>query len=197
MTRFTISRRAAVLSLAGTALAVSVGTGVSVATSPTVAQTPGATAVAQAGAHSHAPKTSAQRALWGNWVKVWNGDYDRAPGIISPKFRVHVSLLDGSSDTAIRGVDGLTTWIKQSRAMFNDFKITTQVGPFVDGKHIVGRWAATGTYAGGVPGATAPIGTKIAFTGTDILRTEHGKVVEYWLHSDTIALLGQLGVGAK
>ncbi|MET7718004.1 ester cyclase [Streptomyces sp. NPDC005407] len=115
----------------------------------------------------------------------------------SPRFRVHVSLLDGSSDTAIRGVDGLTAWIKQSRAIFKDFKITTQVDPCVDGKHIVGRWAATGTYAGGVPGATAPIGTKISFTGADIPRTEHGKVVEYWLHSDTIALLGQLGVGAK
>lgn len=65
MSRFAISRRAAVLSLAGATLAVSVGTGVSVATSPTVAQTPGATAIAQAGAQSHAPTKSAQRALWG------------------------------------------------------------------------------------------------------------------------------------
>ncbi|NUK05796.1 ester cyclase [Streptomyces lunaelactis] len=135
--------------------------------------------------------------MWENWAKVWNGDYDRAPGVISPKFRVHVSLLDGSPDTAIRGVEGLTAFVKQSRTLFNDLKFTTQVGPFIDGKHVVGRWIATGTYAGGIPGATAPVGTKVTFTGTDILRTEHGKVVEYWLNTDTIALLGQLGVGGK
>ncbi|NUK12003.1 ester cyclase [Streptomyces lunaelactis] len=45
--------------------------------------------------------------------------------------------------------------------------------------------------------AAAPVGTKVTFTGTDILRTERGKVVEDWLHSDTIALFGQLGVGGK
>jgi hypothetical protein len=44
--------------------------------------------------------------------------------------------------------------------------------------------------------ATAPAGTKIEFTGIDMLRAEGGKLVEYWVNSDVHVLLAQLGVGA-
>lgn len=135
-----------------------------------------------------------QRALWNNWVQLWNGDYAQADRIISPDFRVNVALLDGSSDDAIRGPEGLTQWIKQSRGPFNDFELTTRVGPLIDGKYVVGRWEATGTYKGGFPGATAEPGTAVTFEGTDILRVEDGEVAEYWLNSDTASLLAQLEV---
>ncbi|MFD0395029.1 ester cyclase [Streptomyces nogalater] len=54
------------------------------------------------------------------------------------------------------------------------------------------RWTATGTYAGGFPGAKAEPGTRVTFTGTDTLRIEDGEFVEYWLNSDTLQLLTQL-----
>ncbi|MGW3174413.1 ester cyclase [Streptomyces sp. NPDC001153] len=54
------------------------------------------------------------------------------------------------------------------------------------------RWTATGTYAGGFPGAKAQPGTTVTFTGTDTLRVNDGKFVEYWLNSDTLQLLTQL-----
>jgi hypothetical protein len=41
------------------------------------------------------------------WLRLWNGDFAQAPGIISPDFRVHAALLDGGDGSSIRGVDGL------------------------------------------------------------------------------------------
>jgi hypothetical protein len=48
-----------------------------------------------------------------------------------------------------------------------------------------------------LPGASAPAGTPIDFTGTDLLRTEHGRLSEYWLNSDTLQLVTQLQVTAS
>ena len=135
-----------------------------------------------------------QRALWQDWVHLWNGDYAQADRIISSEFRVHVALLDGSSEDAIRGPGGLTRWIKDSRGIFSDLKFNMQVGPLIDGQYIVGRWEATGPYKGGMPGATAAPGTDVTFTGTDIVLVKGGKIVEYWLNADSASLLAQLGV---
>ncbi|WP_199836140.1 ester cyclase [Streptomyces sp. TP-A0356] len=54
------------------------------------------------------------------------------------------------------------------------------------------RWTATGTYAGGFPGAHAEPGTLVTFTGTDTLRMQDGKFVEYWVNTDTLQWLTQL-----
>lgn len=131
---------------------------------------------------------------WAAWALIWNGDYSHATNLIADDFRVHVTLLDGSPDTAIRGPEGLTTWIDQTRVAFSTMVFNTELGPFADGDYLIGRWEATGTYAGGWPGATAPAGTTVSFTGTDILRFENGKAVEYWLHSDMASLFTQLGM---
>ncbi|CAM5700774.1 Gamma-aminobutyraldehyde dehydrogenase [Streptomyces glaucescens] len=48
-------------------------------------------------------------------------------------------------------------------------------------------------YAGGVPGATAPVGTKVSFSGNDILRVRDGRFVEYWTCTDVLDGLSQLG----
>ena len=135
-----------------------------------------------------------QRALWQKWLQLWNGDYAQADRIISSEFRVHVALLDGSSEDAIRGPGGLTRWIKDSRGIFSDLRFTTKVGPLIDGQYIVGRWEATGPYKGGMPGATATPGTDVTFTGTDIVLVKDGEIVEYWLNADSASLLAQLGV---
>ncbi|MER6207437.1 ester cyclase [Streptomyces sp. NPDC001642] len=129
-----------------------------------------------------------------NWLRLWNGGYDRAPGIISPAFRVHAALLDGGDGSSIRGADGLVAWIKQTRAAFPDLRFTEQVTPLIDGRHASVRWTATGTYAGGFPGAKAEPGTVVTFTGTDTLRMRDGRFVEYWVNTDTLQLLTQLKV---
>ncbi|WP_416964232.1 ester cyclase [Streptomyces sp. Agncl-13] len=127
-----------------------------------------------------------------DWLRLWNGDYDRAPGIISPAFKVHAALLDGGDSSSIRGVDGLVAWIAQTRAAFPDLRFTEQIAPLIDGRHASIRWTATGTYAGGFPGAEAEPGTVVTFTGTDTLRMRDGRFVEYWVNTDTLQLLTQL-----
>jgi len=142
------------------------------------------------------PPRAQQERLVRDWVQVWNGDYAPAKRIIAPTFGVHAALLDGGDGSAIKGPDGLVAMVSQIRAPFPDLRFDVQVGPIIDGPHVVVRWIATGTYQGGFPGATAPVGTRITFTGVDILRTEHGKFVEYWLNADTTLLLTQLKVTA-
>ncbi|QIY77476.2 ester cyclase [Streptomyces sp. RLB1-33] len=155
-------------------------------TSPATAAERTATAHDRRGAE-HKPKT-----MLDAWLRLWNGDFAQAPGIISPGFRVHAALLDGGDGSSIRGVDGLVAWIGQTRAAFRDLRFTIEVPPLVDGRYASVRWTATGTYAGGFPGAKAQPGTVVTFTGTDTLRMRDGKFVEYWVNTDTLSLLTQL-----
>jgi len=131
------------------------------------------------------------------WLRLWNGDYHQAEGLLDSRFRVHAALMDGGDGDAVAGPQGLVDWIRQTRAVLPDLRFTIQVGPVVQDDHIALRWIAEGTYGGGFPGATASIGTPVAFTGTDLLRVEDGRFVEYWVNSDIHVLLRQLRVSAS
>ncbi|SFF28628.1 ester cyclase [Streptomyces mirabilis] len=155
-------------------------------TSPTTAAERTATA------HDRRAAEPRPKAMLDAWLRLWNGDFAQAPGIISPGFRVHAALLDGGDGSSIRGVDGLVAWIGQTRAAFRDLRFTIEVPPLVDGRYASVRWTATGTYAGGFPGAKAQPGTVVTFTGTDTLRMRDGKFAEYWVNTDTLSLLTQL-----
>ncbi|WP_405866961.1 ester cyclase [Streptomyces sp. NBC_01515] len=163
------------------------------ATTATASDTsPKTTAATITTVRSHHEGTQRPKAMLDDWLRLWNGDYERAPGIISPAFRVHAALLDGGDGSSIRGADGLVAWITQTRAAFPDLRFTEQVAPLIDGHHASIRWTATGTYAGGFPGAKAEPGTVVTFTGTDTLRMRGGRFVEYWVNTDTLQLLTQL-----
>lgn len=145
-------------------------------------------------AQDHQGAAKKPKGMLDAWLRLWNGDFAQASGIISSDFRVHAALMDGGDGSSIRGVDGLVAWIGQTRAAFPDLRFTTEVAPLVDGHHASLRWTATGTYAGGFPGARAEPGTVVTFTGTDTLRMRNGKFVEYWVNTDTLLLLTQLKV---
>ncbi|MCT9007697.1 ester cyclase [Streptomyces rhizosphaerihabitans] len=181
-------RRALLLVLAAPA-----ALGLTATTAAADTSTTGSSARAASGAGRHGTARK-PKAMLDAWLRLWNGDYTQAPGIISADFRVHAALLDGGDGSAIRGVDGLVAWIGQTRAAFPDLRFAIQVAPLVDGRHASVRWTATGTYAGGFPGAKAAPGTEVAFTGTDTLRIRDGRFVEYWVNSDTLQLLTQLKV---
>ncbi|MFI6172343.1 ester cyclase [Nocardia sp. NPDC051052] len=135
------------------------------------------------------------KTLLDDWLTLWNGDYTPVNDIIAPDFHVHAAPMGGGEQT-IEGPDGLVEWIAQTRAACTELVFTVQVGPIVDRDHLALRWIAVGTYGGGFPGATAPVGTAIHFTGTDIVRIEQDKIVEYWINSDIHVLLATLGVHA-
>ncbi|MEU6219165.1 ester cyclase [Streptomyces sp. NPDC047022] len=134
------------------------------------------------------------RTMLDTWVRLWNGDLARAAVIIAPDFRIHAALLDGGDGSNFRGADGLVAWISQTRAAFPDLHFDVEVPPLIDGHYASVRWTATGTYAGGFPGAQAEPGTVVTFTGTDTLRMEDGRFAEYWINSDTLELVSQLQV---
>ena len=130
------------------------------------------------------------------WVSLWNGDTSIAAQIISPNNRVHAAMFDGGDGSAVGGVSGMVNLITQMRSLMSDLVFAPEVGPLVDGQHVVVRWVADGHYGGGIPGAGAPVGTAVVFHGTDILRVADGVVVEYWLNADALDLMTQLQVGA-
>lgn len=138
--------------------------------------------------------TPVPQQLLNGWLTLWNGVYTSADDLVATDFRLHAALLDGGDGGAVRGPDALVDWIDRTRAPFTELVFSVQVGPITDRDHLVIRWEAVGTYGGGFPGATAPAGTAIRFTGIDILRIEHAKVTEYWVNSDMHVLLATLGV---
>lgn len=138
--------------------------------------------------------TQTSDALWTAWLAMWNGDLARADSIIAPQFVAHFAPA-GASPGTINGPEAMKQWIGGSLAAFTDATFVTEVGPLVDGAFIAGRWLFRGSYAGGIPGASATaIGNEVSYAGMDMLRIEAGQIVEYWLCADMMSLLQQLGV---
>lgn len=142
------------------------------------------------------PDRAAATALVDSWLALWNGDYDIATTIVSDSNRVHAAMMDGGDGSAVAGVSGMQDFVRQTRSVSSDLVFSIDVGPLVDGDHVIVRWIATGHYGGGLPGAGAPVGTEVTITGTDILRVSGNQIVEYWLNADMLALMTQLQVGA-
>jgi len=127
-----------------------------------------------------------------SWLALWNGEHAAAEELLAPGFQLHAAMMDGGDGSAVDGPRALVGWIASTRAAVPDLTFSIQVGPIVDGDLIALRWRAEGTYAGGMPGAGAPVGTGVDFTGTDVLRVAGGRLAEYWVNSDTLLLLTQL-----
>jgi predicted ester cyclase len=62
-----------------------------------------------------------------------------------------------------------------------------------NGDLVAARWAGRGRYRGGMPGAIAAAGTPVGFGGIDLLRVRGDRFAEYWVSSDGLALMAQLG----
>lgn len=138
--------------------------------------------------------TAHAKALFQQWTDVWNGDYGKASEIITDDFSMHAALIDGGDGSAYHGPEGLVSLVQQIRGIFPDLWFSLVVGPVIDDDYVCGHWTATGAYGGGFPGANAPVGTKVTWTGTDTLRIEHGKLAEYWFNGDSLVLLQGLQV---
>ncbi len=137
---------------------------------------------------------SGLKALWQPWAALWNGDLALLDQIIAVDFLAHAAPISGNGSDEIVGRQGLGTWISGIRAAAPDLLFTTHVGPLAEGDFLSGRWAASGTYRGGMPGVPATaVGSHVSFTGTDTLRVAGGQIAEYWANADMLQLLQQLG----
>lgn len=128
--------------------------------------------------------------LYERWLlEMWNGDFRLAHDLVGPGFVGHWPGVD------VRGPDELIATLEQGHAPFSGVTVTLDMGPIVDGAIVAARWTFAGSYRGGLPGTTVPEGTRIAFSGHDILRAEGDRFAEYWVISDTQRLSQQLGMG--
>ncbi|MGP3959026.1 ester cyclase [Nonomuraea sp. 3N208] len=128
--------------------------------------------------------------LYERWLlEMWNGDFTLAHDLVTPGFAGHWPGMD------VHGPEGLVEALKQGHAPFDDVTVTLDVGPIVDGDRVAARWTFAGVYRGGLPGAGALSGTRVTFSGHDILRAEGDRFAEYWVISDAQTFNRQLRIG--
>jgi predicted ester cyclase len=132
-------------------------------------------------------------AIWEQWIAMWNGDLAMADLLMAPDYVLHMSPVGGKDLSVYAGPKGMADWIAQLHQAIDPFVFDVQVQPLFGNNMIAGRWLARGSYKGGFPGAKAAPGTPITFAGADFLRVENGKIAEYWLSSDQLELVKQLG----
>jgi predicted ester cyclase len=135
-----------------------------------------------------------RRTLYERWLlELWQGEESVAHEILSDDFTIHQARSEPGESEAVRGAQAGIELVRMGRAPFSQVTFAIEVGPIVEGDMVAARWMGRGAYAGGFPGATAPEGTAVAFGGIDIMRVADGRLAEYWVSSDGIALMQQLG----
>ncbi len=133
--------------------------------------------------------------LYTRWMEMWNGDLDAADEIFADDCVTHPAPTTTGEPPVYRGPDEMRRFVEQGRAIFREVAFRALDEPIVEGNRLACRWIGEGTYGGGMPGASAKAGTRISFGGIDVWRLENGKVAEYWVASDGLHLMAQLGVG--
>lgn len=126
--------------------------------------------------------------LYRRWLfELWYGEFSVAEEILAPEFVGHWPGYE------VRGPQETAAQIRQSHEYFSDIELTLDVGPVIDDALVAAQWTFHGTYQGGIPGTTAPTGTRISLAGQDIFRCADGKFTEYWVVSDGVGMLTALG----
>lgn len=129
------------------------------------------------------------RRLYEQWLyQLWtSGEPETAARLVTPDFVGHWPGQD------VHGPADLASTVQQSLRLFSGVTTAIEVGPVVDGDLVAARWRFQGAYAGGIPGATVPVGTPITLRGADLLRYAGDRFQEYWVSSDALELMAALG----
>ena len=134
------------------------------------------------------------RELYRRWMlELWNGDLAVAGQLVTDDFVVHQARVDATASEEVRGPEAAARMVREGHAPFDGLAFEIEVGPVVEGDLVAARWVGRGRYRGGLPGATAPAGTPVVFGGIDLLRARDGRFAEYWVSSDGLQLMAQLG----
>lgn len=128
------------------------------------------------------------------WVDAWNGDSRKVKDIAAEQCTIHQIRTDEESVTDKAGAEALKGIIDKAKVLFDRVSMTVDVGPIEEGEYVSARWTFSGNYLGGMPGAQAEVGKRVAFSGNDMLRIKEGMITDYWVTSDGIHLLEQLEI---
>jgi len=129
--------------------------------------------------------------MYDRWMEMWNGRSELADELVAPGCPIHQPPND------MRGPEGVRQMVEMGRAPFEEITFRIEGEPIIEDNRLAARWTSEGIYRGGIPGATVAPGTRITFGGIDIWRVEDGKIAEYWVSSEGLHLMAQLGVGQE
>jgi predicted ester cyclase len=130
--------------------------------------------------------------LYRRWLlEVWAAPDARLDALAAELFTPELVIHQGGVDYPT-GPAAVAELIRQARAPFRDIQLRIDVGPLVDGDHVSARWTFSGAYTGGL-GVPASMGTPVSFHGIDIMRAQGDRIAEYWVSSDGLDLMSQLG----
>ncbi|WP_344165384.1 ester cyclase [Nocardiopsis rhodophaea] len=136
------------------------------------------------------------KTLYAKWIdELWHADPKEmgaiAAEISAPDFVGHWPTKD------IYGPDQLAEMIRDGVSLFSSVRVEVTVGPLVEGDLVSARWMFRGVYNGEFPGSPVEAGAEVSFSGMDIMRYAEGKFSEYWVCSDGIQFMEQLGFVPK
>jgi hypothetical protein len=107
--------------------------------------------------------------LYRRWMlELWNGDLSVAAEIVTGDFVVHQARADGAASEELRGPEAVLRMVREGHAPFEGLAFAIEVGPVVEGDLVAARWVGRGRYRG-------------------------GRFAEYWVSSDGLQLMAQLG----
>jgi steroid delta-isomerase-like uncharacterized protein len=120
---------------------------------------------------------------------IWNrGDLAAVDEVMSANGKYHGPHMPN-------GMGDRETWrraIGMYRSAFPDSRITYDE-LIVSGDTVVGRWSATATHTGQLPGV-GPTGKQIKIGGITIYRLNAGRIAEAWEQLDMLGMWQQIGV---
>lgn len=127
------------------------------------------------------------------WVKAWNEDINVLDEIVDENCIVHQARTDGKDSKSKQGLEAMKDVIISSTNFFDNIHMSLVVGPIEEDNYVSARWLFNGRYNGQMSGANAKKGKEVSFEGTDIFQIRNGKIVDYWVSSDVVDFMKQLG----
>lgn len=122
------------------------------------------------------------------YEEVWNrGRLEVAREVFAEDYVRH----DLRPTHAAPGPAGQMEIASAFRAAFPDLRMELDL-ILGEGDLVAARWTTEGTNTGAW-GGRPPTGRYARFSGVNIFRIRHGKVVELWNHRDDLGLMQQLG----
>ena len=120
---------------------------------------------------------------------LWNrGDIEAADEIMLEKanyYGPHMPNGKGTREDWKRAIAMYRSAFPDSQVIYEDFIVTEDT--------VVGRWSASGTQTGNMPGL-APTGKPIKISGITIYKFAENKISEAWEELNLLGMWQQLGV---
>lgn len=121
--------------------------------------------------------------------EIWNeGKLDVCGEVMAADARYHGPHMPGGTadrDTWRRAIEMYRSAFPDSHVVYDEL--------IAFGDVVVGRWTATATHTGSLPGLE-PTGKRISLDGIQVFRLRDGKIVEGWEQLDMLGMWQQLGV---